>query len=393
LQAERREDEVSSLLKACRAVLENRELEEAAQVIFETCKKLVGASSGYVELSSKDGAHNEILLLDSGGMPCAANPALPMPIRGLREEACRKGRPVYHNDFTSSDSCKLLPEGHMRLDNVMFSPLTIKGEVLGLIGLGNKSGGFTEDDARIASAFGELASIALLNSKTLSALQNSEEQLRFLSSRLLQAHEEERKRLSRGLHDSIGGTLSAVKFSLENARGRIEEGEVTPEPFDELIDMVRGAIEESRRIYMDLRPSILDDLGVVPTIGWFCKRFQSIYSDIGVESEITVDEEEIPEEIKIVIFRIMQEALNNCAKYSKADLVRVTLSKRDDRVELCVEDNGKGFSMSAIPGKPSDKGGLGLTSMRERAELSGGSFKIGSAIGEGTTVRASWPPR
>jgi PAS domain S-box-containing protein len=101
-----------------------------------------------------------------------------MPIRGLREEAYRTGKAVYHNDFSNSEWVEFMPEGHASLDNVLFAPLMIEGEVVGLLGLANKPDGFSEDDARIATAFGELASIALYNSRTLESLEDSEERFR-----------------------------------------------------------------------------------------------------------------------------------------------------------------------------------------------------------------------
>ncbi len=100
------------------------------------------------------------------------DPSLPMPIRGLREKAHMTGKAVYRNDFSGSEWAKFLPKGHVTLDNVLFSPLVIDGKVFGLLGIANKPGGFTENDARLASAFGELAAISLLNSRMLKAVED-----------------------------------------------------------------------------------------------------------------------------------------------------------------------------------------------------------------------------
>jgi signal transduction histidine kinase len=107
--------------------------------------------------------------------------------------------------------------------------------------------------------------------------------------------------------------------------------------------------------------------------------------------EQTLEERDIPNALKIVIFRVTQEGMNNIAKHSKADLVHLSLRKMDGRIELVLKDNGQGFDLKKVLGLESTKRGLGLTSMRERTELSGGSFAIESAEGKGTTVRASWP--
>jgi len=217
------------------------------------------------------------------------------------------------------------------------------------------------------------------------ALQESENRLRLLSSQLINVQEAERKRIAREVHDSIGQTLAAIKFGLENKLSQMGGGAAPPGvSIENIISLTQNGIEESRRIQMDLRPSLLDDLGILATIGWFTREFQKVYSHISVEKQISVEENEIPDSLRTVLFRVMQEAMNNVAKHSKADLARLILRKMVDKIELSVEDNGAGFDPE------NTKQGLGLTSMRERAELSGGTFAVESIVGKGTTIRASW---
>ena len=173
-----RQEEISALLAASRAILSYREFEPAARVIFDECKRLTGATAGYVALLSSDGSENDVLFLDPGDVACTVEPSLPMPIRGLRESVYRTGQTVYENDFPGTDWVEFIPPGHASINNVLFAPLAINGIVVGLLGLANKPGGFSESDVHLASAFGELAAIALLNSRTLEALQNSEERYR-----------------------------------------------------------------------------------------------------------------------------------------------------------------------------------------------------------------------
>jgi signal transduction histidine kinase len=142
---------------------------------------------------------------------------------------------------------------------------------------------------------------------------------------------------------------------------------------------------------MDLRPSVLDDLGLLATISWFCRRFRTIYPGIRVEQEISLQESEVNQLLKVVMFRVIQEAMNNIAKHSRASLVRLSLRKSDNRMELAVKDNGRGFVPETALDMESSERGLGLTSMRERVELSGGAFSIESRQGAGTAIRASWP--
>lgn len=177
-QSRLRGSEMSALLAGARAVLTNREFADSARSIFDICKDLIGATAGYVALLSDDGTENDLVFLDAGGRTCTVDPALPMPVRGLRGEAYRTGKAVYDNDFASSEWMKFMPEGHASLDNVLFAPLTIEDKVVGLLGLANKAGGFTDNDAQLATAFGELAAVALQNSRALESLERSEQRFR-----------------------------------------------------------------------------------------------------------------------------------------------------------------------------------------------------------------------
>ena len=162
-------------------------------------------------------------------------------------------------------------------------------------------------------------------------------------------------------------------------------------PLETLIPLIQETIEEARRIQADLRPPLLDDLGIVATLSWFCRRFKTVYSGIEIEQAITVREEEIPDQLKIALFRIIQEAMNNIGKHAKADSVYLGLQKLDDAFELCIKDNGEGFDPESLSSRDISKKGLGLSSMKERIEFSGGIFSIDSAKGKGTVIRAVWP--
>jgi PAS domain S-box-containing protein len=227
------------------------------------------------------------------------------------------------------------------------------------------------------------------------ALRESENRLRALSSQLLTAQESERKRIAMELHDGIGQMLTAIKFKAENilqeksaGRGKTRAKEKS---FEAIIPMVRESVEEVRRMQMDLRPSTLDDLGVLATLGWFCREYQKIYSHIHIKKEIGLQEDEISNTLKTVIYRLTQEAMNNIAKHSKADLIHLSLRRMENEIQLIIKDNGMGFDLEEILSSEGFKRGLGLSSMRERTELSGGAFTIESTPGKGTTVRASWP--
>ena len=226
-------------------------------------------------------------------------------------------------------------------------------------------------------------------------LRRSQEMLRTLASRTLSAQEEERKRIALEVHDALGSSLSAIKFKVEEVLLRLRkdgtaDGSIS-ESLEPLIPFIQDTIEETRRIQSELRPPILDDLGIVATLSWLCRRFKTIYSGIRVEQSVTIQEEEVPDHLKLSLFRIAQEAMNNISKHAKADSVYLGLRKVDDAIELCLRDNGVGFDPESLSSREITKKGLGLSSMKERVEFSGGSFSIESVIGKGTVIKAIWP--
>lgn len=225
------------------------------------------------------------------------------------------------------------------------------------------------------------------------ALKESERELRVLSAKLLSIQEDEKKRVALELHDSIGQNLQAIKFAIKNIFKLTHEANGNPilDSLNEAISMIDGAIEETRKIAMDLRPAVLDDLGILPTISWFFRKFQEVYPGIRIEKHITVKERYVPEALKVVIFRILQEAFNNIAKHSQADLVHFSLNKKTQGIELIIKDNGMGFNLEKILSLETSRRGFGLASMRERARLSGGIYLLQSILGKGTTLTVSWP--
>ena len=245
---------------------------------------------------------------------------------------------------------------------------------------------------------GELISLSWLfrditeRRKMEEATRESRKQLRLLASKLITTQENERKRIALDVHDSLGSSLAAIKYKAEDALYNMAKGKAMNEykPLESIIAMVLEVIKDTRRIQTNLRPPHLDDLGIIGTISWFCREFQALYSDIRVEQTITVQESEIPSPLKGVIFRITQEAMNNIAKHAKADNVCLGLQKVDNTLELIIKDNGEGFDLKGLNRRKTFRKGLGLSSMKERTEISGGSLNLESTVGKGTVIKASW---
>jgi signal transduction histidine kinase len=224
------------------------------------------------------------------------------------------------------------------------------------------------------------------------ALQKSQEKLRDLSRQILKAQENERKLIAQNIHDSVSGSLAAIKLAMEEKINSNRSKLVIEVSWLEtIISYLDETIKESRQISAQLRPSLLDDLGLLSTISWFCREFEQMHSNIEIERRLDVAEEEIPETEKVIVYRVFQEAMNNVAKHSGATQVLLELVKTDDRIEFKVADNGCGFDADEKFEQSNTLSGYGLAGMRDRAELGDGTFDIFSEKGQGTTVHVSLP--
>jgi PAS domain S-box-containing protein len=223
-------------------------------------------------------------------------------------------------------------------------------------------------------------------------LRLSRKQLRLLSRKTLELLESDRQLIARELHDSIGASLAAIKFSLEGWLEVYGHGLPSPEiPFEDIIAHIVETIKETKRISANLRPTTLDDLGLLATARWFCRNLAGLYTGIRIMPRFTVEEADIPEALKIVLYRVMQEALSNAAKHSGAEDIRVGLGLRRGSLEMTIADEGCGFDLEKVMGSEDGLSGFGINSMRERIEICNGSFDIRTRIGEGTRIRVLLP--
>jgi PAS domain S-box-containing protein len=245
---------------------------------------------------------------------------------------------------------------------------------------------------------GNIESLATIT-KDISLLKNMESELRDsqrrlqkLSRKSIEALEVDRRTVSRELHDSIGGNLAAIRFALEAVVKMIsEKPDSAAEFLEKAISQLAETIKECKRLSVNLRPSVLDDMGLISTIDWHARQLGQHYSRIQVIQQIDVTEQEIPEAFKIVIYRVIQEALNNAARHSLADTVYIRLKRSGNYLETEVEDNGHGFDLEQVYEQGDHLSGLGLRSMQERVEIIGGSFSVHSRFGAGTRIRITLP--
>lgn len=221
----------------------------------------------------------------------------------------------------------------------------------------------------------------------------SQTELQRLSVQLLEVQESERRRIAIDLHDVLGQSLTMIKLGVEESLQLLaaNEAAAAAESLQRLKLKVKDALGEVRRVAMDLRPSTLDDLGILATLSWFFREFGAACQGMKVERDFSVKEENVPDPIKITIFRIIQEATSNIIKHANASCIKVSLKETGEALYLSIEDDGDGFDpVEKAKYCPFDKG-LGLLSMKERAKLSGGHYELASAPGLGTNICVLWP--
>lgn len=223
----------------------------------------------------------------------------------------------------------------------------------------------------------------------LTALEQSREQLQQLAAGLLMAREEERTAVAREIHDVLGQTLTALKMDVSWLSLRSPDANAA---FQQKLTAMTGLLDDTiatvRRLATSLRPGVLDDLGLAAAVEWQAQEFEQ-RTGIRCALRTVVDDEALAPQLSTALFRILQESLTNVARHSRASQVAVTLEHFGGDLILQVSDDGVGISPAAAANTRS----IGLTGMRERAQLVGGGLTISGAVGTGTTVRAQVPLR
>jgi PAS domain S-box-containing protein len=221
--------------------------------------------------------------------------------------------------------------------------------------------------------------------------KRAEEVFRNLSSRIIEAQESERRRVARDLHDGINQILSSIQFRLKSA----EEKDTTKKnplvkQISEARMLLEEAIQEVRRISQNLRPSILDDLGLIAAVRSVCEEFVE-RCKIQIDTDFSGIVGRLPDNIELVLFRTIQESLNNIEKHSAATHVDLHLVMKDAYVEALIRDNGRGFDHFSLVEKRKNHRGLGLDGMKERVTYLGGTVEVTSKAPKGTEVIVQIP--
>lgn len=269
-------------------------------------------------------------------------------------------------------------------------PLVAEGKVLGALGVAWRNGRlYTADDIELLAAMANQIAVAMDNARLYRDELRMQEALRQYAGQVTRAAEEERKRIARELHDDAiqGLVLLCRQLDLVLESGRPGKGSL--KQLTELRGLAESSLQAIRRFSRDLRPSVLDDLGLIPAIEWLASDL-SKRTGVAASLEVNGPIKRLASEAELLLFRIVQEALRNAEKHSGASKVRIAVTFADSQVSLTVADDGRGFRLGPIK-DGTYSGKLGLLGMQERAHLLGASLEIHSQPGKGTQIKVVAP--
>jgi PAS domain S-box-containing protein len=385
---ERRLRVLRMLGKAIRAA---RTAEAAAQAALCHLRRLVPYTQAQV--LSFDSPADEARVLAAFSRVAATHAGEPLPLRIADLAGAFRGeQPIVIGDAGALSSDEQ-PAEILRLPDMrsyIAAPLVADGKLAGAITVAaSEANVFDHSHAEIVGAVAGLLASALQNGDLARQVQAGTKRLRALSSQLMEIQENERRHIARELHDEIGQSLTAVKINLETIL-RLPSNEAVRPHIEESVAIVGRVLQQVRAISLDLRPAMLDELGLESALRWYIGR-QAERGCCAIEFVAGPLGRCVPPEVQTTCYRVVQEALTNIARHSQAKHAWVDLRQCGAALRLVVRDDGVGFDVREAEAGAAQGLSLGLVSMQERALLAGGRLDIESARGHGTTIRATFP--
>jgi signal transduction histidine kinase len=267
--------------------------------------------------------------------------------------------------------------------------LKSQGALVGILALGfDKQETLASPLISMANEVTNSLAIAITQRRLLEQLHTANQNLQNLSRRLVDLQEQERRFLARELHDEIGQSLTAIKINLESLENLSPEA--SQKRLEGSIQVVSQTLQQVRNLSLDLRPALLDELGLAATLRWYLERLAQ-WNDVETQFQETLRQERLPFEIETTLFRVAQEALTNVIRHAGARRVIVLLYQTDDLITLQVRDDGRGFHVTEALQAATMGKSLGLLSIQERLHLIGGRLEIHSNPGIGSEILAEVP--
>lgn len=345
--------------------------------------------------------HASVLLLDDegkhlylraseGGDTVRSLPDIRIPVgAGMSGRIVIEGRPMIVNDYSTIDSSAI--HGASLFGNtrsVMGAPFHVGDRVAGVVLVTSRTPrNFTDEELRLLLLAADRVGPAVERGRLIEKIRAGLDRQRALSRRLLTAQEEERRRVAVELHDELGQILTAVKINLESLHRDHDVRAMAKLP--SMIDGVDDALQRVKDIALDLRPSVLDDLGLEAALRWFADRSTRA---AGIAAHLSIDAlPALEANLQTACFRVTQEALTNVERHARARHVWIDLHVLDGALELSVRDDGVGFDVAAAKARAMSGSSVGLLGMQERVALMGGEYEIVQIPAGGTEVRARFP--
>jgi signal transduction histidine kinase len=377
-----------ALFEAAIALGRTRDAEGVARVAVEEIQRASGVEA--VALYLLDANQDLLVLREYAGTTSAFRDQMTrMPIREARvaEQAVREGRivtlPVAEHPSSTLRSL-YAGQGFRHLTVV---PVAGGEQPLGVLQMASRQESpLTEEDRPLVQAIAGLVGVALENARLREQMLLQQERLRALAKGTLRAREEEARRIAHELHDESGQLLASVHIALDGLTQRFPEGEETARRLHALLDRVE---QQLRRLSRELRPTILDDLGLTPAVEWLA---QGVSERTGVSVSVRAAIDRLPALVETALYRVIQEALNNAARHASASAILVDVHATGSVVEATVTDDGRGFDAGAALSRRGNRG-LGLIGIRERVEALGGRICVASEPGSGTRLAVTIPLR
>ncbi len=382
-----RNRELSALFAVSRAMAGPLTLSEMLARALSQVLPILHARHGWICVFHNDGSC-EICVGDGG----VDTPRAQLNACCHHCPACEQARKSYQPYVVSPlpAGCPLASSGAEPVSYIL-TPLQVRGQLVGMLNLACNSNGacYCKEDLALLEAVGRQIAIAIENARLWDELQRKEELRGELLRKLITAQEEERKRIARELHDEAGQALTSLLVNLKMLE-RVSSPAEASRRASEMREIVAHILDEIRDLAVELRPSVLDDLGLVPALA---RYVQECPKRLGIEVDFTavgLSQVRLPHEIETTLYRIAQEALTNIARHADTNRASILLERRGDEVVMLIEDEGRGFDVDQAMDISRHRH-LGLFGMRERAELMGGRLVVESAPGAGTIVSVVIP--
>lgn len=386
------------LLRVSRSLSRAMSLDEVSKVASRVAGSALGAERCAVTLCSEDGSQLEIKGLFSRKKTDTSRligtkfswediPAL--------TTAIRRGKHFVINDTSKVPSRGKTKEYFLRagIKSVLGVGMFFGKKLVGVLSITSTTEyrTFSQDEIKLIQTIANQIAVAIENARLLEMVRKHTRDLRDLASQLIKVGENERKRIAQELHDQLGQMLQSMMMNLDRIRIKLSSRPRSLEGVEEGIldtkELLEQTIEDVRTLSSDLTPPMLSDFGLIPTLRWYIDNY-SKRSNIDVSLKTKDKSYRFPQEVELTLYRIVQEALTNVAKHSRASEAIIHLSKKDSTAILSVRDNGIGFDAEKALSVPK---GVGLFNIKERVNLLGGSFEVISRAKKGTTLTINIP--